>query len=843
MYNYLLFLGFVGDTIARKAEEGLRALMFMISSLCYELIIFFYNVFVRLGTAEILTSSQVQRIYSRVTLILGLFMLFKMLFSFIQYLVDPDVMTDKSKGASKLVLKVVVVIVLLGTVPFIFQTAFRLQRVVLESNILGKIILSTSNADDDVTDFGGELSSYLFYSFYSINDGEDCDAGDIDDMIDETKYNHTFKIAKSCLNEESINDKSDYVANFPGNGVLSLAVGIFTLYIILSYCLSVGMRVVQLAFLQLISPIPIISYLGEDKDGAFSKWVKRCISTFLDLFIRMAIIYFVVYIISFIMDSSSDSYLLLLSSTDNPTGMTKFWLIVIIILGLLMFAKKAPDLIKEVLPEGIGGNDFGFSLKNRFDNMLGGKQIRSLPGKALGFGAGAIAGGAISGVSRWNMNRRLGKSVGKSFLGAAGGIGSGMISGARAGMKDGNLLKMGKNVAGVVGARRTADNKYNELIATGGNTVGKLASKIIDVGGETRGQRYTRFINRMKDLAGYRDAAYSAADNISSIKADSEALAHLTQREDESDEAFRLRKKMFADSLDNKKDSAVVAAADGHSVYTWDKKTYFDKSSVKGANKTFSFDFSKISSGTGDPSKDFELMEQQLSLQLDNQIANYVNNGGSAEHINKQAIMDKFLTSYGDGSLSGGVFNYEAPDGSDRKASARAAFEEQLNQQISNYIRNGKNSGKLNTYLRENNISEADLINSLEEKKTAILESFDSNWAGGTGEFEYEIADSFETFTDADNRRVATIQANYNQAKSYAEATGAEYWDPEHQNSDGSIGGYVKVKEGFNGTVFRKMKKHSDNTTSHITGQSDYQSSIANDKAAGVDSNASSKSS
>jgi hypothetical protein len=86
----------------------------------------------------------------------------------------------------------------------------------------------------------------------------------------------------------------------------------------------------------------------------------------------MAIIYFVVYVIRLLIDESS-SYYLLLSSTGNPTGMTKAWLIIIIIIGLLMFAKKAPELLKEILPKGIGSNiGFGFKDTNKYLKGLGG---------------------------------------------------------------------------------------------------------------------------------------------------------------------------------------------------------------------------------------------------------------------------------------------------------------------------------------------------------------------------------------------------------------------------------------------------------------------------------------
>ncbi len=388
---------YFGLWITDKLLEGgmslVRWVMFQFSTLFYQLIIFFYDIFIRLGTAEILTTSQVEKIYSRVTLLLGVFMLFKLSFSFVQYLINPETMSDKNKGAGKVITKAVIVVALLGFTPFIFRQAYNLQNALVESNVLGKIILGTSSANDDVSNFGSKLASYTFFSFYSFYDGEECEAADIEDMQDEVELNHSFELANDCLNEKGKSEK--FAVYFPGLGLLCLAVGIFLLYIILSYCISVGMRTIQLAFLQLIAPIPILSYLGEDKDGAFSKWVKRCISTFIDLFIRIAIIYFVVYIINLLI-SDSDSYYWLLASTGNPTGRTKKWLIIVIILALLMFAKKAPELIKEILPQGIGSNiGFGFKDTNR---LLGG--FASKVGGVATRGGLALVGNTGAAISR-----------------------------------------------------------------------------------------------------------------------------------------------------------------------------------------------------------------------------------------------------------------------------------------------------------------------------------------------------------------------------------------------------------------------------------------------------------
>lgn len=419
-------MNFLLTALSRKVVEIFRQLMLTLSTIVCELIIFVSDLFVRLGKAQILTTSQINEIYSRVALILGVFMLFKLTFSFIKYLIDPETVMDKSKGAAKIVVKAVVVVALLGLNPFIFQQAFKLQEVILDSNIIGKVIMA-SDASNDVSNFGQELSLYLFTSFYSAEPGyeqacEEVEGDFIQELKDEIKYNHTFTTAHKCLNQEmsggGLAYRDGYVVNFKWHGLILLAVSLLVLYILVSYCFSVGVRVVQLAFLQLIAPIPILSYLGEDKEGAFSNWIKRCVSTFIDLFIRMAIIYFVVFIIGLLMNTDSDSYNLFLITTDDPTGFLKTLLTIILILGLLAFAKKAPDLLKELLPKSIGNNiGFGIGFKNNDAFRMGAGAVAgtavgliggALGGKGISRFTGAL-GGAISGVARGTSGAAGGK--------------------------------------------------------------------------------------------------------------------------------------------------------------------------------------------------------------------------------------------------------------------------------------------------------------------------------------------------------------------------------------------------------------------------------------------------
>ena len=55
----------------------------------------------------------VETVRDKIYVILGIFMLFKISSSLIQYMVNPDMMTDKEKGASKLISRTITMLCML----------------------------------------------------------------------------------------------------------------------------------------------------------------------------------------------------------------------------------------------------------------------------------------------------------------------------------------------------------------------------------------------------------------------------------------------------------------------------------------------------------------------------------------------------------------------------------------------------------------------------------------------------------------------------------------------------------------------------------------------------------
>ena len=84
-----------------------------------------------------------ESIEKRVYVILGIFMLFKVTVSLITYLVNPDKINDKEQGMSKVVTRIITVLVMLIMLPTFFNFMTELQNKLLP--VVPMIIVGTAN--------------------------------------------------------------------------------------------------------------------------------------------------------------------------------------------------------------------------------------------------------------------------------------------------------------------------------------------------------------------------------------------------------------------------------------------------------------------------------------------------------------------------------------------------------------------------------------------------------------------------------------------------------------------------------------------------------------------------
>ncbi len=188
---------------------------------------------------------------------------------------------------------------------------------------------------------------------------------------------------------------------------LSTIAGAFTLYAFISFSIDMGIRAAKLAYYQIIAPVPLIMQVLPSFKSNFSQYLKSVVSTFMEVFVRISVVYIVVYIICHLteMFSSVDA----LWGNQNLSGIETMLALALLILGLVAFARSAPDFITSSL--GIKKGDMKLGIGEKF-------------AKGGGFAAEAVArSGLQTAVQNWNKGKDKGqgafKRLGSAFAGGA----------------------------------------------------------------------------------------------------------------------------------------------------------------------------------------------------------------------------------------------------------------------------------------------------------------------------------------------------------------------------------------------------------------------------------------
>lgn len=393
-------------------DAAFRGLMALICRFIYPIISFLYSLFENITQIRILDSSKIEPIYQRVTMILTIIMVFYITFQFVKYVVQPDSLTDKEKGAGNIAYRMIIVIVLIAFVPKIFNAAYEIQHIIVKENVISKVILGPQATSE--TELGANFSATIFSMFYSVSDenrDQDCyDGLTCENLVDfnimELKTKNSLNSITMGLNATENKKSETPLINF--DGLYAVIVGGFVLYILILYSIDVGARWAQLIYLQIISPIAIIGYISPKKDGVFQKWLKQCITTYLDLFLRIAIINIALLICDVLLKSFSGDENLL-ENLGELSWYMEILIYIVLIMGVLMFAHKAPKMLSELFPKsGAASGNFGLKATERVA-----PEVARVAGAALG--STRFLGGAVGrGVNTYRRNREERERTGET---------------------------------------------------------------------------------------------------------------------------------------------------------------------------------------------------------------------------------------------------------------------------------------------------------------------------------------------------------------------------------------------------------------------------------------------
>lgn len=429
--------------ISNVLMEGIYWLLLLIDGIVYTFIDWVYQIIMILAEGNILNNNDiVSQLVNRIYLIIGVIVLFLVAYSLLRAMVNPDEALKGKESPIKIIQNVIISIALVAFIPTIFDFALGFQESLLQQNTLGRLILGPSYTVDDVPIYesndllskgGFEMGKTVLTAFFHPNyalgycseafpvTGVDCkeevtmSEGWISDIaswnnqkLDEW-WEKEIETPRNFLNLTQAN-KTVANGTISYTPIISTACGILVVVVLLSYCVNIAIRLVKLAVLELIAPLPILARIipKEEVKKVFNNWLKTTLSTYLELFIRLGILYFIIFIIRLITDNWSSIF-----SINGGNPVLSLIAQAFVIVGVFLFAKDLPNIIKEIT--GLDSGKYGI--------FNGAKQALSALGAGGALVTGAVRGftntegkGFMSGINRFK-NAVAGGT--KSFASAA----------------------------------------------------------------------------------------------------------------------------------------------------------------------------------------------------------------------------------------------------------------------------------------------------------------------------------------------------------------------------------------------------------------------------------------
>lgn len=347
--------------IGEAISNGFRYIMMSIDNVVFYFIEVVYQLIMDLANVKIFTQTTINTFTKRIYVILGLVMVFKMMISFVQILINPDTMKDKEKGLGSVLKRVVISLILIVLVPSIFRTAREIQGYILP--VIPRVIMGTQIDDEGENTnerVGHAVAWYSFLPFFdyagTCNDGS-INTYNEDENQEESSPDVIIASTSDALQNINRQDKTcgtgTYHYFYEHKIFISTAVGVYLLFTLVQVAVQVAIRAIKFAICEFVAPIPIASYIDpKTSKSTFDKWVSTSIKVYLDLFIQLIVVYFVAFV--FVTISKWENVKVIIANTGGSFGRATL-VILFIIIGLFKFVKEFPKFLSGLLGLGTDG--------------------------------------------------------------------------------------------------------------------------------------------------------------------------------------------------------------------------------------------------------------------------------------------------------------------------------------------------------------------------------------------------------------------------------------------------------------------------------------------------------
>ena len=475
----------ISGVLSWGATLLLELIMLVFDTTAYGLAIVAISIFNGLARMDFFSTKAGASIYTDITNriygIIGIIMIFFFTYQLIMLVINPD---GDTKTSSALVKKLITSVIMIAFFPTLYHyMAVFQEHVLTEGTIFGIVTGTASGGDSD--SMGRNTALIVYLSMYHPEGGGYQSLVDSDSM--DENGNISVKTAQECYDDihaaggegaslDTCQKWVDAVTDFKNKSaksswgifggitaftlnldlahtvfeeggseymiIITFVCGFVLAWYYISYAIDLGYRTIKLGFLQIISPAPLVMRIFPKTDGAYKKWRHQMFVTYMEIFVRVAIIAFQIVIIQVIPKVVKGLFSTLL--------MSKFYIgfgVVAMIFGIMKFGKELPKLVKDMFSNGSGLLD-GIDWKPGFRRRMraGGQELIgygkkaaawtkkkvdgaiSLPGKVKKFtrGVGGIIGGAKAGSNSWNNANPAATGINKVIGNIAGGVKGGM---------------------------------------------------------------------------------------------------------------------------------------------------------------------------------------------------------------------------------------------------------------------------------------------------------------------------------------------------------------------------------------------------------------------------------
>ena len=455
-----MLIGSIVTDILDTIQSGIFWLLLKLDAIVYSFIDWIYQIILMLANGDILGNTNlVDELINRLYIIVGVIILFLVAYSLLRSMVNPDEALKGKESPVKIVQNVIISVVLIAVIPYVFDFAMGFQNSLLQQNTIGRLILgegSGENASSSTIDDGGfNIAISVFQAFFQPNTSAGYCTGnasidqnypDCEDLVAEIGAYNNFEewwandvIASKNL--FAISEANTLVAQnkISYTFIISTLAGAFVVFVLVSYCIDIAIRLVKLAVFQLIAPLPILARIvpKEDTKKIFSNWLKATISTYVEVFIRLGILFFAVFIIDLVVGNFNTIFNTMGNNLGNVNPVLVLIAQALVILGIILFVKQLPGIIKDIT--GLDGGKY---------SMFGGiKQGLSAIGAMGALGTGAVRG-FTTGFDKDHKVRSV-----------FGGVKNGLTAGSR-----GFVSALGKDYKNVRDLKRNTSAAVNEAI-------------------------------------------------------------------------------------------------------------------------------------------------------------------------------------------------------------------------------------------------------------------------------------------------------------------------------------------------------------------------------------------